>query len=289
VPQYKLMVVDRVRRLQAFLKSLYRALLPAPLRNLIREIQGRGERIRRSARADAMLFTIGPTSSPLSSLKPFENNIRSQNGEDGVIEAIFAKIGTTNRFFVEFGVEDGSQCNTAHLIASGWDGLQMDGAEGNPEFIKQEFIAAENINDLFRKYAVPRTFDLLSIDIDGNDYWVWKAIDGFTPRVVVIEYNGSIPPRHSIVIPYDSTFRYDNTLPLEPGGYAFFGASLAALEKLGREKGYALVYCERRGVNAFFVQRDLAEAHFGLQPLRRLYRHATHPHSHKTLSSWQKV
>jgi hypothetical protein len=287
--KFWLLLVNWLRKLPALLRSFYRAAFPAPFRVLVMKMRGKDNPIRRNARADAVLRTIGPNSRPLSDLRRFENNLWSQNGEDGVIEAIFAKIGSTNKFIVEFGVENGSQCNTAALLALGWDGLQMDSAEGNPAFIKREFITAENINDLFLKYNVPRTFDLLSIDIDGNDYWVWKAIDGFTPRVVVVEYNGSIPPRHSIVVPYDPKFRYDPGLPLEPGGYAFFGASLAALEKLGQEKGYALVYCESKGVNAFFVQRDLAGAHFRPKSVQKRYRHAVHPHSLKSLESWRKV
>jgi hypothetical protein len=101
---------------------------------------------------------------------------------------------------------------------------------------------------LFRDAGVPEEFALLSIDIDGNDYWVWKALDRFRPKVVVIEYNGFLPPPLSKVIPYDPDFQWSGT--------RYFGASLCALNKLAAERDYSLVYCERRGVNAFFVQRE---------------------------------
>ncbi|MGI0060808.1 MAG: class I SAM-dependent methyltransferase, partial [Nitrosotalea sp.] len=117
----------------------------------------------------------------------FEMSVFSQNGEDGILDAIFKKIGTTNNYYVEFGVEDGSQCNTRFLRERrDWKGLMMDGGDCNTPFIKKEFITAENVNSLFEKYKVPDEFDLLSIDIDGNDYWVWKALDKhYRPRVMV--------------------------------------------------------------------------------------------------------
>lgn len=128
-------------------------------------------------------------------------------------------------------------------------------ANGDGEKIKKEFITAENINQLLQKYRVPREFDLLSIDIDSNDYWVWKAIDNYSPRVVVIEYNSCIPPNESKTIKYDPNARWDGT--------DYFGASLLALAKLGKSKGYSLVYCESSGVNAFFVRNDLIKNYIG--------------------------
>lgn len=202
---------------------------------------------------------------PIADLATFERKFHSQNWEDGIIEAIFAAIGTTNRYFVEFGVEDGTVCNSRRLLELGWTGLQMDGREaGSDPVRKQEFIRAENINDLFRKYSVPAEFDLLSIDIDGNDYWVWKAIAGYRPRVVVMEYNSSVPASESRTVPYDTDFRWDGT--------EYFGASLLALAKLGREKGYTLVGCDSNGINAFFVQDALVPGRFLTKPPVELYR-----------------
>jgi hypothetical protein len=188
---------------------------------------------------------------------PFiERHEYSQNGEDGIIEAIFAMIGTTNRYFVEFGVEDGLESNTRYLWKHcGWTGLLMDGChEDLTRNLHQEFITAENIEDLFRKYNVPEHFDLLSIDIDGNDYWVWKAITHYRPRVVIVEYNAHIPPEESKAIPYNPNFRWDKT--------DYYGASLGALRSLGEAKGYLLVGTDRCGVNAFFVDAILSQHRF---------------------------
>lgn len=187
----------------------------------------------------------------------FEKKICSQNGEDGIINAIFRKIGTTNRFYVEFGVENGAECNTRYLKeAKNWEGLMMDGRENPGTLIKQEFITAENIQALFRKYTVPDRFDLLSIDLDLNDYWVWKAIVDYRPRVVIIEYNSTVPLNQSKVVAYEAKAMWD--------GSNYFGASLGALIKLGKEKGYTLVGCENRGINAFFVLDELMGPHFDL-------------------------
>jgi len=207
------------------------------------------------------------TRRPIRDLTVFQRRIPfierreySQNGEDGIIAAIFGIIGTTNCSFVEFGVEDGMECNTRSLSKHrGWTGLLMDGnaqAPGSP--VRQEFITAENIEELFAKYGVPREFDLLSIDIDGNDYWVWKAIAHYRPRVVIIEYNACIAPEPAVTIPYDPAFRWDGT--------DYYGASLLALKQLGETKGYTLVCTDRNGVNAFFVWKELAAGRFAPPP-----------------------
>lgn len=179
-----------------------------------------------------------------------ERRVFSQNGEDGVIESTFAAVGDTNRYYVEFGCGDGSECNTTLLEGRGWNGLLMDDEYHNTTVprIHRERVTAENINQLFDKYGVPPAFDLLSIDIDGNDYWVWKAIER-SPRLVVIEYNAHIPPDSKLVIKYDPNFIWN--------GSDYFGASLLALVELAEDKGYTLFYCEHTGANAFFLRNDL--------------------------------
>lgn len=129
--------------------------------------------------------------------------------------------------------------------------------------IKNERVTAENIQTLFQKYNVPEKFDLLSIDIDYNDYWVWKSITDYFPRAVVIEYNSSIPPNESRVVPYDPDVVWDGT--------NYFGASLLALKNLGLSKGYTLVGCDNAGVNAFFIKSDLIEE-FNVPSIEKLYR-----------------
>lgn len=169
-------------------------------------------------------------------------------------------IGETNRYGVEFGVEDGLQSNMRYLLKHRkWTGLLMDGGHEIPEnFVRKEFITAENIEHLFSKHGVPEEFDLLSIDIDGNDYWIWKAITHFHPRVVIIEYNAHIPAHEAKTIPYDPSFAWDKT--------DYYGASLLALKKLGEEKGYTLVCTDKHGVNAFFVRNDVMDNRFRPPP-----------------------
>ena len=151
--------------------------------------------------------------------------------------------------------------------------------------IKSEKVTAENIQNLFKKYSVPKIFDLLSIDIDYNDYWVWKAIEDYVPRVVIIEFNSSIPPDESRVVPYDPDSKWDGT--------NYFGASLLALKNLGLEKGYTLVGCDNNGVNAFFCKSDLI-SEFKIKDFHDLYRppqygeiingaHIGHPPSNKKM------
>jgi hypothetical protein len=193
----------------------------------------------------------------------------SQNDEDGILQEIFVRIGTTTKVFVEFGVETGLECNTLYLLLSGWKGLWMDGSLQNISLVHQRFrtledaqrlraaaahITAENINPLIAQNVHETQVDLLSIDIDFNDYWVWKAIDVIQPRVVVIEYNATIRPPVSVAVAYDPQRAWN--------GSNYFGASLSAFEKLGRTKGYCLVGCNFSGANSFFVRDDLVGNHF---------------------------
>lgn len=184
----------------------------------------------------------------------FERRVFSQNGEDGVIEKIFETIGTTNHYYVEFGTENATQCNTRKLREEGWCGLLMDGSYSDPRInLYQEYITAENINSLFANYEVPEDFDLLSIDIDFNDFYVWHAISEiYQPRVVVIEYNATHFPHEDKVIVYDAQGGWD--------GSNYFGASIRAMQNLGRSKGYSLVYAENQGVNLFFIRDDVLNA-----------------------------
>jgi hypothetical protein len=201
----------------------------------------------------------------LSDLAAFERRVYSQHGEDGVIERIFSCIGETNRFFVEFGAGDGvSLSNTAHLrLDHGWKGLLMD---GNPQHESRQVVHtrvnAENIEALFEQHGVPPVFDLLSIDIDGNDYWVWEAIERFTPRVVVVEYNVFFGLRHSKTMAYAPDHVWDKS--------TYHGASLAALHKLGRRKGYSLVWTESYSPNAFFVLDSELPAEFVDLPIEQV-------------------
>jgi hypothetical protein len=205
-------------------------------------------------------------------LNKYEYQVYSQNGEDGIISEIFNRIGTRTKFFVEFGVGNGLESNTAYLLLKGFAGCWIEANDTYVKVIDQKFnsliyekrltvrhafVTAENIETLFKEANVPGEFDLLSIDIDGNDYWVWKAIKNYHPSVVVIEYNGLFPPDVELVIRYNPKFNWNGT--------CYYGASLKALEILGLKKGYKLVGCDFRGINAFFVRQDLVADKF-LEP-----------------------
>lgn len=199
-------------------------------------------------------------------LEPFGFKVYSQNEEDGMIAEIFNRIGTTNKFFIEFGVEDGLQCNTHFLLFQGWEGVYMEGSAEFCEKIRENFkiplergqltllhsfITAENINDLIAQTKAKDLveIDLLSIDIDGNDYHIFNAISIIKPRVIVIEINAKFPPPVEYVMPYNPTHIWD--------GSDIQGASLESLTKLAKQKGYNLVATDLKGVNAFFVRTDL--------------------------------
>jgi len=203
-------------------------------------------------------------------LERYGFKVYSQNDEDGYIEEIFNRIGTTDKRFVEFGVSDGLECNGHYLLHKSWKGLWI---EGSKKLYKQllknfekplmtgqltainAFISAMNINDLIgKKGDINGEIDLLSIDIDGNDYWIWNAISCVKPRVVVIEYNAKFPPPYEWIMPYNPNHIYDGT--------DMQGASLEALVKLGNKLGYDLVGTSMSGVNAFFVRSDLIQTLF---------------------------
>lgn len=187
----------------------------------------------------------------------------SQNGEDGILEALFAAIGTTNRHAVEFGAGIGPvECNSLRLVAEdGWTATWWDGADQPAgSRVEQTFITAENINGLLLDHAVPERPDLLSIDIDSNDYWVLDALDEcFTPRVLVVEYNASLGPTDRLTIAYDPTFEWEVN--------DYFGASLAALTAAAGRRDLALVGCDSLGINAFFVDRSALASAVGFVEL----------------------
>jgi hypothetical protein len=205
----------------------------------------------------------------------FENGIYSQNGEDGILNFIFSYIGTSNKFLVEIGCDDGRECNGRLLLEKGWDGILFDSFNFEKIYswqfptmknklrqilfprkipknllslIKNEFVTMENINDILKKYNVPKNIDLLSIDIDYNTFWIWKSIDYIRPRVVIVEYNSQISVSESKVVKYDPDAIFDWT--------NYFGGSLLAFVKLAKEKNYDLVGCDTNGVNAFFIAHE---------------------------------
>ena len=204
----------------------------------------------------------------------------SQQDEDGILEEIFRRIGTASRSFVEFGVGNGRECNTLKLLVEGWRGLWMETGAENCERIRRVFAAqlAEGRLELLQVSVTPGNIlsliggsraasaselDLLSIDIDGNDYHVLQASQSLRPRVLVIEYNGKYPPPMDLVLPYDADHAWD--------GSDYVGASLQAIANLAARLGYRLVGTNITGVNAFFVRSDLAADHFADGDAASLY------------------
>jgi hypothetical protein len=173
-------------------------------------------------------------------------NDYSQYGESKILLDIFEKIGTEIKYVVEFGASDGFWLSNARaFIDLGWDFLLMDGKDNPKNKVKQEFITAENINNLFEKYSVPKKFDLLSIDIDGNDYWVWKELK-YDPNVVIIEYNSNFNVNENYVLNYNPNHNF-----YDSGGY--YSASVKSLVELAKEKGYFL-HMEVSFTNLIFVK-----------------------------------
>jgi len=195
----------------------------------------------------------------------------SEADEDGIIAEIFKRIGVTNKKFVDFGAGNGLCSNSHFLLHQGWTGIWIEGDEDKCRKIEKAFslpirqnclkvinafITKDNINKLIGigNGAFNGEIDFLSVDIDGNDYWVWKSITCISPRVVMVEYNAKFPPTFEWIMGYDENHIWN--------GDDEHGASLKAFEILGRELGYQLVGTSTNGVNAFFVKKNLTKDFF---------------------------
>lgn len=204
-------------------------------------------------------------------LNRFEHQVFSQCGQDGIIAEIFRRLDVRAGFFVEFGVGagDGFETNTVNLLLQGWSGVWMEASAEACATIRrnfahplrdgrlrleQTFVTAENIAGAFAAAGVAKEFDLLSIDIDGNDPWIWKALGAFRPKCVSIEYNAYFPARQEWIMPYRADHVWEATME--------YGASAAALERIGAELGYRLVACDLAGCDCFLVRADLCDERF---------------------------
>ncbi len=197
----------------------------------------------------------------MTKLSTYQKRIGSQNGEAGIIRHIFDVIGDGGKQLVEIGI--GSECNSANLLNNyGWYGWLFDGNmvevfKATVRWINCKpitaFLTVENVNDVMEKAGVPDSVDMFSLDIDGNDYWIWKEMS-LDSRMVVMEYNASFGPEESITIKYIPTFDR-----MDVGNTKYHGASLTALTKLGKTKGYSLVGCEGSGINAFYIKKELLQ------------------------------
>ncbi len=199
-------------------------------------------------------------------LRAAELRVSSQFGDDGIIQHLIRHAGVTSRTFVEFGVQDYSEANTRFLLQhDGWSGLILECDADAVAAIRRDPIAwrhdltvvealvtAASIDRLLEEHGFAGDLGLLSIDIDGNDYWVWEALRAAQPTIVVAEYNSLLGSRRAVSVPHDPA---SSRLRAHPSGL-LWGCSLPALDHLARRKGYALVGCDSAGNNAYFVRTD---------------------------------
>lgn len=198
-----------------------------------------------------------------------EFQVYSQWGEDGLIQYLIDRVAIERPIFVEFGVEKYSESNTRFLLVNNnWSGLVIDGSEENIQYIKNDpiywrhnlkaecaFIDKDNINSLIQKNGISGDIGLLSVDIDGNDYWVWDAINVVHPRIVVCEYNSLWGGKEAVTTPYDKDFFRTSA----HCSNLYYGASITAFTELADSKGYSLVGSNKAGNNIFFVRNDLLQ------------------------------
>jgi hypothetical protein len=235
-------------------------------KNAARRIRSIEERCKRIQEALGRIEARQLLETPAADLHGAEFKVFSQWGEDGILQHIFRRVAAPKKIFVEFGVENYLESNTRFLLVNdNWSGLVIDGSSENVTSIKADdiywrynlkaetaFITRDNINDLIRRNGIHGDIGLLSIDIDGNDYWVWEAIDCIQPRVVVAEYNYRFGSKRAVTVPYAADFERSAA----HHSNIYFGASLAALCLLGKRKGYAFVGCNKAGNNAFFLRNE---------------------------------
>ncbi len=212
---------------------------------------------------------------PNGSFRKVGFKVFSQWDEDGIIQYLVSHLPIQNKTFIEFGVEDYEESNTRFLLLNDhWQGMVLDACESDIGFIQTDpiywqfdlqakcaWITRENIDCHLRGAGFSEDVGLLSIDIDGNEYWIWEAIQSIKPRIVIVEYN-SVFGLQPISVPYKEDF---HRLSVHYSGL-YYGCSLAALYHLARQKGYVLVGSNIVGNNAFFIRSDLVSEFKGLEP-----------------------
>jgi hypothetical protein len=216
----------------------------------------------------ALIAAADPRRGDPLALRRHESQTYSQNGEDGAVAEIFRRVGARDRFFVEIGVEDGTQNNTRLLLEQGWRGVWVEAdpaaaaaarsgfaafVEAGALVVAAEAVAADTVDRVLDAAGAPAAFDFLSLDIDRNTPHVWRALRR-TARVACVEYNGCLPASAALEAPYDPAATWDGT--------NWFGGGLKAMERIGAAKGMSLVACDGLGVNALFVAAPEAEGRF---------------------------
>jgi hypothetical protein len=232
--------------------------------SLVGDSQERFEEVRMSQGLILVNLNALKTSTKLSD---YEFKVFSQWGEDGIIQHLVNSVAIENQTFIEFGVENFFESNLRYLMMKdNWRGFVLDGSPENISQIRNSyyfwkhelvarhaFITRENINTLLSESKFDEDVGVLSIDLDGMDYYVLEAITGFKPRILICEYNPVFGPVRKITVPYEPDFRRSEA----HYSYLYWGASLGAMAYLADKKGYALVGTSSNGGNAFFVRKDL--------------------------------
>lgn len=236
-----------------------------PLKRRLTDLSAIGD--RNAVLLGQMILQARIQNPVINQLTQAEFKVFSQSGEDGIIQYLISKVPIDRHIFVEFGVEDYTEANTRFLLINDkWNGFVIEGDEANVKKIQQSelywrcsigavaaFITKDNINEIIEGVGIKGDIGLLSVDIDGNDYWVWQAIDVVEPRIVICEFNRHFGSYHALTIPYKPDFNWS-----EAPSRIYYGASLNALCLLAEQKGYDFVGCTSEGVNAFFVRKDLS-------------------------------
>jgi hypothetical protein len=275
----------KVRRLLGRVKrALWRPAPPAPLPDPVAPESTRQVLLRMLYKA---LLASGATPPRLDEVG---FTAYSQTDEDGILLYIFSVIGAPHRTAVEICAGDGVECNTANLLVHhGWTGLLVDGDAAlvergrafyradprtriDPPAFVHAWVTRDNVNRIVRDAGFGGEIDLLSIDVDGMDYWLWEALDVVEPRVVVVEYQDILGPHDALTVPYQDDFNaYDH--PTTDGMPNYCGASLPAFVQLARTRGYRLVGCNRYGYNAFFVREPLGREALPEIAVEECFRH----------------
>lgn len=221
---------------------------------------------RKTLFLEAKNFINSMPKGKIDSLEEVEFQVYSQFGEDGIIQWLIKNVEIPNKIFVEFGVEDYQEANTRFLLMNNnWSGLVIDGSKENMDRLRKwklfwkydlqavdKFITKDNINDIIKNAGIEGDIGILSVDIDGNDYWVLNAIECVRPRILICEYNALFGEKEKVTIPYDDNFFKTSSHYSD----LYFGASLAAFKDYAEKHGYYYFGSNSAGVNAFFVRKD---------------------------------
>ena len=222
----------------------------------------------------------------------YKRQVHSQSGEDGILEKIFETLEIKNGWYCEFGAGDGNWiCNTRKLREEGWKGVLIEGDSESFNNLKnnygthpdvsiiESYIScepSESLDDLLSDTDIPKDFDLLSIDVDGNDLWIWKSLKNYTPKVVVVEYNPHYNPTDSLTIKYDPNHRFNSD--------NYYGATAGAFNKLAEEIGYKLIG-STAGLNLFYCKKEISDK-FKELDINEVYKGSGWPHSEREMDQY---